>query len=330
MSPGKPSLGRARLSMWIAGLVALVTIALTLLGWVSVVRDSTRLPVADSAWQQATAHIRLHAAERDVVRVVPGWHDAGRLGLDHHEFSLTRRFDDYDSALFERIWLLSADAWHEEARAELLRFPGAQRVWSQSGVHLDLANVPESEWDIVLDGYRDLADAHVSRVPIEVTPDADGTAGARDCSLWLDNRSWHCGRRDAFVYVGKVTREIDDELRRTVYANPPGDGQRWRIAWEVDEPVQQLRLRAGNTLWALRHFRGSHVHIEARINGHLLARHVFAPDDFGYPEFRTTIPPVQLPAEFSVEIWATDPLDRFFCFRPQLLRRSGGADVDLR
>jgi hypothetical protein len=94
--------------------------------------------------------------------------------------------------------------------------------------------------------------------------------------------------------------------------------------------VQQLRLRAGNTLWALRHFRGSNVHMEARINGHLVARHVFEPDDFGFPEFQTTLPPVQLPAEFAVEIWADDPLDRFFCFRPQLLTRAGTTHADLR
>lgn len=329
MSPAMPTPGSTRLYTWIAGSLAFVTLGLTLLGFVSVIQDSARLPIGDPAWHAAASYVREHAGERDAVRVVPDWSDASRMGLDQQSFSLTTRFDDFDRALFDRVWWIGADAWRSQTAAELDRFPGAQRVWSESGVSVDVADVPNQGWRVVLDGYRDLAEARVSRVPIHSTLDRP-TAPVTECTLWLDGRSWHCGRRDAFVYVGRVTRELDDELRRAVYANPPGDGQRWRIAWEVSEPVQQLRLRAGNTLWALRHFRGSNVHMEARINGHLVARHVFEPDDFGFPEFQTTLPPVQLPAEFAVEIWADDPLDRFFCFRPQLLTRAGTTHADLR
>ncbi len=297
----------------------MVTLGLMLFGFSSVWRDSRRMPSDAAAYMRIGAAVSARAAPGDVLRHTPVWDDSARMGASELEWSLTSEFDDYDRALFRRVFLIWTDTYQEAGVAELGTLDDVEEIASDSGVHAALGQIPPAgKAPILLDGYRDLDRAEVYRV----SPGSDDEARtdvSTPCTQWLDDNEWHCGRRDDFVHVGRVEREMDDQVRRCIYANPPGGSTRWSVRWPAVDGAVQLRLRAGNTLWAQRHHRGSDVHLRALINDEQVAVMSFRPDEPGYPETIIDLSEAQASAELRVEIWADDPLDRFFCFRPQLL-----------
>jgi hypothetical protein len=239
-------------------------------------------------------------------------------------WSLTESFDDYDRALYERVFLVWTDAYQSAAVSELATMTGVESVFSEGGVQVAAGSVGhDGRPAILLDGYRDLHSATVFRAnviePADQVENEFFDEASTVCSSWLDESQWHCGRRDDFVHVAQVSREMDDQVRNCIYANPPGGQTRWRIEWPAVDGATQLRLRAGNTLWAQRHHRGSAVHIRALVNEVEVTSMTFEPDASGYPESVVDLAETGSSAALRVEIWADDPLDRFFCFRPQLL-----------
>ncbi len=294
----------------LTGLVALTAWGVEVVRW-----DASRMP--DPVIQAAGAQvIREGWQEGDVIRSLPLWNDNQRQGLDGLPFLLSTEMDVYDLHRYERIWFVWPDSHADEAQAELATVPGVEQVWQGGGYHVSRAPVPPGP-DVLFDGWVSLQDAVVTQTVMAGDPIA--------CEIWEDER-WQCGRRDDFIYVGRVTREMDDTFRHCIMANPPPEQRTWSIMWE-DVPLNgTLRVRAGNTLWAFRHDRGSSVLFRVLVNDVEAVRATFEPRVIGYPEFTAELDQVGADrGTVRVEVSATDHMDRFFCFRPQIVADSGGA-----
>jgi hypothetical protein len=303
--------GPAGPGRWLARLFLVVTCVLCAWGIWVVRWDSNRMP-SQEVFSLAAARIQQGWQDGDVIRTLPLWNDNQRVGLDGHPFLLSTEPDEYDRHLYRRMWLAWPRSHSGDAQADLAMtwLPGFTTVSEEGGYRVVLGDIVQTH-EVLFDGYEQLAEARVSQARMDGEPQA--------CEIWDDAR-WQCGRRDDFIYVGQTIREIDDTFRRCITANPPPDQKTWVVEWD-DVPLEgQLRVRAGITLWAFRHERGSGVLFRVLVDGVEVVSRTFEPREIGYPEFVVELD--GLSAERStirVEVSATDHMDRFFCFRPQVV-----------
>jgi len=292
----------------VAGIVGLVVLVLA--AGVSVfvqTWDARRMPSADVA-RAANAVIADGFRDGDVVRAEPWWFDDARLGLPGVPFLMSRDIDPWDLPLHTRLWITAPRTHDDEADRAIAAIEAPETAYDERGWRVVVG--PVATDDVVhADAWRDLDDAVVTRVG------ANGRE--RRCDTWLQS-AWHCGRFDQYLYVGRADRELDDSYQRCVSANALPDGDRWRIEW-ADVPLgEQLRLRAANTMWAVRHTRGAPVHFRLSLDGTIVAERAFEIDEL--PEHEVTFDTAGRTGsvgDVQVEIHTEDHLDRYFCFRWQ-------------
>ena len=308
-APSDASEGSPRPGRWVALLFVLATCAMC--GWgVWVVRwDANRMPSAE-VFAAAAATIEQGWQDGDVIRTLPLWDDNQRVGLDARPFLMSDTPDEYDRHLYRRLWLAWPDTHAAAADSALQWMTNMTTAYEAGGYRVVVGDLMQTH-QVLFDGFEQLDQARVSQARMDGEP--------MECDVWSDAR-WQCGRRDEFIYVGQTIREMDDTFRRCITANPPPEQRTWVIEWEEVPVDGQLRVRAGNTLWAFRHERGSGVLFRVLVNEVEVVNHTFGPRDVGYPEFVVELDGLNTEhATVRVEVSATDHMDRFFCFRPQVV-----------
>lgn len=269
--------------------------------------DFHRMPDADEI-----ARLNRQVAEAmepgDFGRTEPVWFDGARVGLDGLPFFLGYEPDDWDRHRVNRLWLLLA-------RADRARGLARWATWLRSPETIgatDRYEVIRSEVDdpdgVVWDALDEVASATVSlRSP---------SGSTESCTLRVDGNVY-CGRVNPWVFVGPVIREMDDTYRYCVSATAPEGGRTWVIRWENLPEAARLRIRAGNSQWAVRMPRGAPVTFRVLLDEELWVERTYAIDELGYPEFEREVGELR---SMTFEVQADEHEDRFFCFRAQLLR----------
>lgn len=304
--PSKGSGGAAR---WLV--LLFVTVACLLCAWgLWLVRwDAGRMPPS-AAFAASAATIERGWQDGDVIRTLPLWDDNQRVGLAAYPFLMSGLPDEYDRHLYRRLWLGWPQTHAAAAESALSWMSDVTTAYEEGGYRLVQGDIVQTH-DVLFDGLEQLSEARVSKARMDGEPTA--------CEVWSDAR-WQCGRRDEFIYVGQTIREMDDTFRRCITANPPPDQMTWVVEWDEVPVDGQLRVRAGSTLWAFRHERGSGVLFRVLVNEVEVVNHTFEPRALGYPEFVVELDGLNTEyATVRVEVSATDHMDRFFCFRPQVV-----------
>jgi len=294
-----------RRSAW---LVICGSVALALWSLVQQHRDFTRMPSSETTIA-GNLLVREGFTHGDVIRNLPWWFDDARLGLPGLPVLVTRELDEYDRHRFDRMWLLYATAYEADAARERAWFASYETVFDAGGYRIDVGPIAPGPRQVLWDAFSDLESAEVMQI------DIDGRH--RPCDLWTED-AWHCGRPDRFIFIGRVIREMDDVFRYCISSTAPPDGRRWRVTWN-DVPLgNDLRVRAGNTSWGARQYRGSPVELTVMLDSEPVVTHVFPRNTWGYPEFVVDTGARRgSTGEVTVELYADDHMDRFFCFRAQ-------------
>jgi hypothetical protein len=301
--------GREGSARWLSLVFVIATCSLCVWGLWVVRWDAGRMPPA-SVFAASAATIEQGWQDGDVIRTLPLWDDNQRVGLAAHPFLMSVLPDEYDRHLYRRLWLAWPHTHAAAAESALSWMSNPTTAFEESGYRLVRGDIVQTH-HVLFDGFEQLGEARVSQARMDGEP--------MECDVWSDAR-WQCGRRDEFIYVGQTMREMDDTFRRCITANPPPDQMTWVVEWDNVPVDGQLRVRAGSTLWAFRHERGSGVLFRVLVNEVEVVNHTFEPRALGYPEFVVELDGLNTDkASVRVEVSATDHMDRFFCFRPQVV-----------
>jgi hypothetical protein len=301
-----PSLA-ARL-LGLAFLVALVALAIFSLG--AQRADAGRVPGRDVA-VTANAFITADFAAGDAVRVLPLWWEDGRVGLDGLPVLMQDPLDEWDRHRFSRMWLVYPDAYAGRAEVERAWLSDVETIFAGGGLTVERGTIVPGR-PVLWDAFTAAQDAAVSR--------RNASDEERECTTW-DGRAWYCGGHDEFIFVGRVIREMDDQYRECVSANPPPDRDTWEIEFSDVPAGEALDVRAGIALASARLPRGSEVLFKVFVDDELVFERAIAKEELGYPETRIPTPPDAETVTLRFEVSAADHLDRFFCFRAQTVGR---------
>jgi hypothetical protein len=302
-----PDTGRAAAAWVLLGATALVGAS----AWYGQYLDVHRMGEAE-ALSPLIAAVLEGWEPGDAIRTLPVWDDRLRLGLDDRPFLTTMAWDSWEEHRFQRVWLLSSDSHRSQAVDEArLHLREPVEIGRVPGFLLQRGELASSQ-SVVFDGWVELDRARVTQRQWDGPPVV--------CDQW-DGQRWDCGTRDDFVHVVRAYRHMDEDVRTCIALVPPGDQRVWSLHWE-DVPLDgMLRLRAGNTLWGVRHDRGSEVLVRVLADQREVLSHRFAPQGAGYPEMVAMLSVLGVErGSLTLEVSATDPVDRFFCLRPQIVR----------
>ena len=275
--------------------------------------DATRMP-ATSDVAAANAEIAASMQDGDAVRPVPSWFADARLGFDDWPILMGTTLDTWELHHFHRVTVVYPLSHEDAARAEAVEMglTDLEAVYDANGYRAVRGALPPVS-SVVWDAADEVQNAVVARY-------ADGEPTER-CDRWMHD-SWHCGRFNAFLFVGARVREMgDQEPHRCVVMNAvePPDG--WEVRW-LDVPARgrTLRVRAGNTYEAIRSERGGPMAFEVLVDGEVVESRVFEIHDESYDELNVPLPDAPT-AEVELRLRTTDHFDRFFCAQAQVVEQ---------
>jgi hypothetical protein len=276
-------------------------------------RDANRMPAPDEI-RTANARAVAQATEADVFRPYPRWFADARFELGALPVLMADPVDTWELLNKRRLLQLVVRDYLDDANAEADALGASHIETLHEGERylVRALTLPSSRPELLWDGIDAVRDADVTQRT------TDGAA--IECSLWR-NEAWHCGRPNAYINVGAGHREMGDENpRRVITMAAPEAGAHWVIAWEdVPSAGATLRFRAGNEFSAIRSDRGSPVEFAALIDGAEVFRRTWGIHETGFEAFEFTLPDAPT-ADLVFEMRADDHFDRFFGFRPQIVR----------
>lgn len=272
--------------------------------------DADRVPAREVA-AAANAIVTPAFAAGDAIRVLPLWWEDGRVGLDGLPILMQEPLDEWDRHRFTRMWLVYPDAYASQASVERAWLSDVETLFASGGLNVERGSVVQ-ERPVLWDAFTAVQDATVTR--------RGADDAVRECERW-DGRAWYCGGHDEFLFVGRVIREMDDQYRECVSANPLPDRDAWSIEFANVPAGDSLDVRAGIALASARLPRGSETFFKVFVDDELVFERAFAKEELGYPEVRIPTPPDVETVTLRFEVSAVDHLDRFFCFRAQTVGR---------
>ena len=275
--------------------------------------DATRMPDEVELAEAAQAIQQQLDPTISRIRILPLWFDAARVGLDDYRFHTASTLDpcEHPAATTLAFGFPRREGGHRREAMRWLQDPETVyegRRWTVLAGH-----TPRSTQ--VWDGHAALDQATIERVHSNgrVTP----------CRL-RHRGGFHCGSFHEWVYVAAGWRNMNQSYEACITANPPGAPERWRISWD-DVPLSgNLRLRAGNVVFAARSERGTPVRVRMTLDDELLLEEEIALRDPTYHNWSIPLTGRQETGRLSVEIVAESGSDRFFCFRPLVCRSDAG------
>ena len=305
---GQPVSGATR------GLAAMVLIGLVSVagyGAWTVSEDANRMPSTETV-ANANAAIAENLTEGDAVRPIPEWFADARLEFGDWPILMGTTLDDWQLHRFERMTVVYPATHEEAARAEVsqMGLTDLVAVYDADGyraVRGTLPPVSEVVWDA--------ADA-VAQAVVAQTIDGEVETS---CERWMHD-SWHCGRFNAFLFVGARLREMGNQQpRRCVVMNATEPPSAWSVYWEgVPAENRTLRVRAGNTYEAVRSERGAPMSFRVLVDGEVALERTYEIDDESFDELQISLPATSL-ASVELQVRTTDHFDRFFCVQAQVV-----------
>lgn len=243
------------------------------------------------------------------LRFLPLWFNLPRVGLDAWTFETTPSLDHCDAAAWETLVV-------GVPRREVRRHPHEQALLNDPTVVHEsprwtlLHGQPLHAGALLWDGWHQFRDVDLKRV----RPDGS----ERTCQRWIHG-GLHCGTFHEWVYAAAGWRRMDRAYEACITATLPGHGEAWQLRWEDVPMAPELRLRAGNVVFAARSQRGSAIDVVVFIDDHEVFQQTIEPQDPTYHDLRIpTGKALGEEATVTLQLRTEDGLDRFFCVRPQI------------
>lgn len=274
-------------------------------------RDATVTP-EDSDVRAINETVVAAYRDGDALRPLPLWFKDARLGLDGVPMLLTDPLENnLDLPLYRRLFVSYVPAFDDALDETLAALDGVETLAETPRMRLLVGNVSLS-YRALWDSTQAIRSADVGRIPF-----GEAESARIPCTRWLRD-AWHCERFNEWLHVGVRNREIDDNPRRCIIANPREARESWSIRWD-DVPLgDRVRLRFGYTMWALRASRGGDLHFRVFVDGVERYAHTLGIDDFGYEYVEIDVSDESADTgTIEARLYADDHFDRFFCFRLQ-------------
>jgi hypothetical protein len=290
-------------------LIALAVVA----SWVLQARQYRAVQATD--WAAAATHVRAQFAPGDVVRVAPFWADDARAFLPGLPVDVPRRPDLDTLTAHDRVWLIAGDARPNQPSVSDAK--AAMPAPLQPQAEAAFGDVTVLRYDIPpsLKPAFVFADALTDAKVRRVYP-TQPQRGPEACDLWRDQeRAWHCGRFDPYLYIGVRYREMGGEPRRCVFVAPAPDAGWVEVRYPQVPMRGRLRGRFGVSDESVRSERGGAVLFEVQVNDVTRFSGRVEPDDPTYAPFSISTADLQgQRADVTFRVHAADLLDRFPCF----------------
>lgn len=264
-------------------------------------------PTTPDDWKAAADFVKKNLSDGETIRVEPVWSDAPLVYLG-----------DVGTRIDRRSELLVEDRYGESGTLVLAENARVDNALSNLGPGLQTLTVTP---------FGSVSVVHV-RYPVDVyswnaRTTLQGASLQRiagetveDCKVWdpIDRR-WDCGKRDKWVFVRDMVREVGNEPRSCVFMHPLA-GKTVRLTYDVPAG-KNLIVRAGLDLRASRSVRGTDVKFEVKTDGKLMATKVVLASSNEW--FRFDIP-MNAASKVSFEVATEKVFDRNFCFDAWLER----------
>ncbi len=212
-----------------------------------------------------------------------------------------------DMARHQRVWLMVEDGRQDDAIAALpqpWRVEGQARHFGSVSLLLATRGQDKTRWD-ALGGIEQAA---VSR---------DYGQRTEQCNNFQSGRwpTWHCKRRDPFLFVGEVMRSVTNDTHRCLWAHPIADGGRLVIGFDkVPAGGGVLTGHYGQPIDAIRSDRGAPVNFEVLVEGEVVHRKTFGVHEEGFGSWSVPLPTDKANVAVTFAVQTASQNDRRFCF----------------
>ncbi len=260
-----------------------------------------RDPTTPQDWKAAAEFAKTEISVGETIRVEPVWSDAPLVYLGEVGTRIDRRSTLLDEDRYGEsgTLILAENSRIEDAVRNLGGNLKAERVTPFGSVSVIHVAYPEDiySWN----ARTALPQASLQRI----TGDA-----VEDCKTWdpIDRR-WDCTRRDKWVYVRDMVKEVGNEPRSCVFMHPLA-GKTVRLTYDVPKG-KNLIVRAGLDLRASRSVRGTDVKFAVKKDGVVVATKVVPATSNEW--YRLDVP-MGGPSKVSFEVESQKVFDRYFCF----------------
>lgn len=262
--------------------------------------------------EAAAREVLQGAKADDLVVLLPGYARGPRRWLGHLQTVTPSRpeVEDYERA--DTVWLFAQFGAGRPIQAGLhAQGWSAETIWKEGGVEVTKLRNPtpwRRTW--VLEEVLDEARLeHLFKGAPEI------------CKRRDPGPKLGCRRESAWLYVAPEWHWMGDQLRRCLWAHPPGQGA-LRLTVGSLPRAGVLRLQGGHTLQSRNRARAP-VMVDVQFEGGGGGRLTFELEDMWRP-FRLPVPATST-GTVSFTIWSPDAGANHFCFTADVRQRSGAA-----
>jgi hypothetical protein len=266
--------------------------------------------------EQITERVRSEATDGDAVRVLPLWYKDARVGLYDLPMILTQELEEnLDLPFVSTLYVPYVHAFDSGLEQTTAHLSDVETLLDLEHISL-LRGQPELEFRALWDATHAIRDANVEAVK--------GPNRRETCDRWTQD-AYHCGSFNRWLHVGVRSRDVGDDPRTCIIANPRPHPEAWSISWENVPLGDRLRIRYGYTMWALRATRGGELRFNVYVNGEEVHAASLQINDAEYAYVDVPMANVEATeGTVEVRIEADDHFDRFFCFRLQTTEQAQG------
>lgn len=259
---------------------------------------------SEQAWKQAAQQVQKQAQPNDAFLIEPSWETRPRVHLPELTYIPADNVTWFDLQPFARTWILSETHRVPDAIARLPHpWKAGQRLSGDTITVIEaIRGEDPTRWDL----FSQLEQAQVTRVY------SNRTETCRQFSP-TPQPTWHCKKRDPFLYVGERWQLVTNAPHRCLWAMPIDQGGELRIAWD-DVPLHgHLVGRFGQTFDAIRSSRGTPIRFAIKIDDDTAWTHTLGLHEEGFQPFAVPLPG-RTTGKVTFSIQADNQLDRMFCF----------------
>lgn len=285
------------MSRWSRSLPAVLLVGaagFSLLGHATFFND----PTHPNDWKRAAEFVSQQLPADTWIRVEPVWSDAPLVHLTQHRDRVDRRRVLLPEDQFKQAgaWVIAEAGRADDAVQNAGGILGDVHDFGSVRV-VEVAYPSRYSWS----ARTNLQEARIERVTGNAT---------EHCGTWSPTeRRWDCGRRDKWVYVRDMVKEVGDEPRDCIFMHPiPGKVVRASLQVPAGK---NLRVRAGIDLRSARSARGTDVRF--KVTAPNATRELtIAHNSQDWHALDLPLGPT--PQTVSFEVTSDKVFDRYFCW----------------